>query len=175
VLSTFVIRLDGDEEVLFPTFDDGVINKLATSKIKENLLISGLWTSFRTRPYSTLADPHTMPYAILITAIDTNPLAPDPMVIINAAADDFRRGVTLIAKLTEGNLFVCKSAESQFPIEENNNINIASFSGPHPAGLVGTHIHFLCPVSTTRTVWHIGYQDVIAIGHLFNSGRRGLP
>jgi len=172
VLATFVIRLDGDDEVHFPTFDDNAIAKLSAGKIKENLLISGLWTSFRTRPYSILADPNTVPYAILITAIDSNPLAPDPMVIINTAAEDFRRGVALIAKLTEGKLYVCKSPYAQLPIDVKTNIETASFSGPHPAGLVGTHIHFLCPVSANRTVWHIGYQDVIAIGRLFISGRR---
>jgi Na+-transporting NADH:ubiquinone oxidoreductase subunit A len=45
------------------------------------------------------------------------------------------------------------------------------FAGPHPAGLPGTHIHFVDPVSTNKTVWFIGYQDVIAIGYLFLNGR----
>jgi Na+-transporting NADH:ubiquinone oxidoreductase subunit A len=45
------------------------------------------------------------------------------------------------------------------------------FTGPHPAGLPGTHIHYLDPVAADRSVWHIGYQDVIAIGHLFKTGR----
>ncbi len=169
-LDTFVIRLQDDEEVRFPAFDDDAINKLSIDKIKKNLLSSGLWTAFRTRPYSTLADPHTLPYAILITAIDTNPLAPDPLVAINAATEDFRRGVAIVAKLTEGKLFVCKAPEAQLPIDKQANIEIVSFSGPHPAGLVGTHIHFLCPVSSSRTVWHLGYQDIITIGRLFYSG-----
>ncbi|MFV2061574.1 MAG: Na(+)-translocating NADH-quinone reductase subunit A [Gammaproteobacteria bacterium] len=173
VLDTIVIRLDGDEQVEeFPVFDDTAIANLSADKIKENLLHSGLWPAIRTRPYNTLADPHTLPNAILITAIDTNPLAPDPTVIINTAPEDFRRGVSLIAKLTEGKLFVCHAPGVQLPIDTQDNIETHSFSGPHPAGLVGTHIHFLCPVSATRSVWHLGYQDVIAIGHLFHSGRR---
>ena len=45
------------------------------------------------------------------------------------------------------------------------------FDGPHPAGLPGPHIHFLDPVGADRSVWHIGYQDVIAIGHLFLTGQ----
>jgi len=174
VLDTFVIRLEGNDEILYPNFDDDAIGKLSSEKIKDNLLKSGLWTSFRTRPYSTLADPHSRPYAILITAIDTNPLAPDPMVAINAAADDFRRGVTLVARLTEGKLYVCKSPQTELPIDKDTNIEISSFSGPHPAGLVGTHIHFLCPVSANRMVWHLGYQDVIAIGRLFFTGNRDM-
>ncbi|NHW59497.1 NADH:ubiquinone reductase (Na(+)-transporting) subunit A, partial [Escherichia coli] len=44
------------------------------------------------------------------------------------------------------------------------------FAGPHPAGLVGTHIHFLEPVSAKKMVWHLNYQDVIAIGYLFTTG-----
>ncbi|MEO1850741.1 MAG: NADH:ubiquinone reductase (Na(+)-transporting) subunit A, partial [Psychrobacter sp.] len=43
--------------------------------------------------------------------------------------------------------------------------------GKHPAGLAGTHIHFLHPISRGVTVWTIGYQDVIAIGKLFTTGR----
>jgi Na+-transporting NADH:ubiquinone oxidoreductase subunit A len=37
--------------------------------------------------------------------------------------------------------------------------------------LPGTHIHHLDPVAADRTVWHIGYQDVIAIGKLFGEGK----
>ena len=48
---------------------------------------------------------------------------------------------------------------------------MAEFEGPHPAGLVGTHIHFLDPVGPTKTVWHLDYQSVIAIGALFTSGK----
>lgn len=52
----------------------------------------------------------------------------------------------------------------------NTQVTYNEFSGPHPAGLVGTHIHFLEPVSQTKMVWHVGYQDVIAIGKLFTRG-----
>ncbi len=46
-----------------------------------------------------------------------------------------------------------------------------AFAGPHPAGLPGTHIHFLDPVNATKSVWSINYQDVIAIGKLFTTGQ----
>ena len=45
------------------------------------------------------------------------------------------------------------------------------FSGPHPAGNPGLHIHLLDPVHRNKTVWHIGYQDVASIGRLFATGR----
>ena len=52
-----------------------------------------------------------------------------------------------------------------------NGVTVEEFEGPHPAGLPGTHIHFLDPVSEKKTVWHAGAQDVIAIGRLFVTGR----
>ena len=50
-------------------------------------------------------------------------------------------------------------------------VHSEAFAGPHPAGLPGTHIHFLDPVSTSKSVWQIGYQDVIAVGKLFTTGQ----
>ena len=52
-----------------------------------------------------------------------------------------------------------------------NFVRAEEFSGPHPAGLPGTHIHHLDPVSLNKTVWYVNYQDVIAIGKLFDTGR----
>ena len=46
-----------------------------------------------------------------------------------------------------------------------------SSQGRHPAGLVGTHIHILDPVSRDNVVWYVGYQDVAAIGELFATGK----
>jgi Na+-transporting NADH:ubiquinone oxidoreductase subunit A len=49
-------------------------------------------------------------------------------------------------------------------------VQLEQFAGPHPSGTVGWHIHCLHPVSMDRHVWHIGYQDVIALGHLARTG-----
>ncbi|MEX1058136.1 MAG: NADH:ubiquinone reductase (Na(+)-transporting) subunit A, partial [Natronospirillum sp.] len=87
---------------------------------------------------------------------------------------DFVNGVNLLSKLTSGKVFVCTAADSvvrNFEGGDNPQVKMETFSGVHPAGNVGTHIHFLHPVSAGKTVWHIGYQDVIAIGRLFLSGQ----
>ena len=36
---------------------------------------------------------------------------------------------------------------------------------------MGTHIHFIDPVSANKSVWHLGYQDVLAVGKLFAAGK----
>jgi Na+-transporting NADH:ubiquinone oxidoreductase subunit A len=136
-----------------------------------NLTRSGLWTAFRTRPYSKVPDPATAPHAVFVTAIDTNPLAPDPAVVIDEAREDFEDGLAVISRLTEGHVHLCRAPGADIPSPSLANLEVAEFEGPHPAGLAGTHIHFLSPVSARRTVWTVGYQDVIAIGRLFKRGR----
>ena len=173
VLQSVVIRLDAEgsgEQERFNQYDRGELANLSDTQVRENLLKSGLWTALRTRPYSKVPPPDGAPGALFVTAMDSNPLAADPSVVVGEFAEDFRDGLTILSRLFDGIVYVCKAPGSTIPVPEHERIVIAEFAGPHPAGLVGTHIHFLRPVSTTRNAWHVGYQDVIAIGKLFNNG-----
>ena len=165
-LETIAIRLEGDDEETFNAWRPVELAGLNAAQVRENLLASGLWLSFRTRPYSLVADPETEPYAIFVTAIDSNPLAADPVVVIADAPEDFINGLTVLSRLIPGKVHVCKADGADIPIGNSANLQFTEFSGPHPAGLPGTHIHYLAPVSAQRTVWHLNYQDVIAIGRL---------
>lgn len=170
-LQSVVIELDGDDEVTFASYATSQLATLSREQVQQNLVTSGLWTALRTRPYSKTPALDSEPQAIFITAIDSNPLAADPSFIINQYAADFHHGLTVLSRLTSGKLHLCQSPTAALPTPDNPLIEVQTFSGPHPSGLVGTHIHFVEPVSSTKTVWHIGYQDVIAIGKLFTSGR----
>jgi len=170
-LQTIAIRLDGEGEETFNAWRPEELAGLNAAQVRENLLASGLWLSFRTRPYSLVADPETEPYAIFVNAMDTSPLAADPAVIIAESPDDFTNGLSVISKLTSGKVFLCQAAGAAIPAGNLAGVTVSEFAGPHPAGLVGTHIHFLAPVGATRKVWHLNYQDLIAIGRLFTSGR----
>ena len=171
LLHTIVVRLDGDEEETFNQYGRDELVSLNRDQVRDNLLASGLWLALRTRPYGLVADPESEPYAVFVTAIDTRPLAPEPAKIISQASDDFADGMTVIAKLTSGKTYLCCAPQDDFPSGDSQSVVRATFEGPHPAGLPGTHIHFLAPVSQSRMVWYIGYQDIIAIGRLFKTGR----
>ena len=171
VLQSVIIERDGDDELTFTAYDSKQLSGLSAGQIVENLLASGLWTAFRTRPYSKIPNPETTPNSIFVTAMDSNPLAARSDIIINEYREDFINGLEIIARLTTGKLFVCKYPEADIPGGEIDAVTMAEFSGPHPCGLVGTHIHFLDPISASKTVWHLQYQDVIAIGKLFTTGR----
>ena len=169
VLQSVVIDVDGDDEVVFDTCPDNALDALDPQAVRDNLQRSGLWAALRTRPFSRVPAVDAVPSSIFVTALDTHPLAADPQPIIAAHAADFERGLKVLARL--GRVFLCKADGASLPGEQLTGVRAEAFSGPHPAGLPGTHIHFLDPVSATKSVWHIGYQDVIAIGKLFATGR----
>jgi Na+-transporting NADH:ubiquinone oxidoreductase subunit A len=171
VLQSLVIKLQGNDKENFRQYDAKEILKLSSSDVIDNLVKSGLWTSLRTRPYSKVPSPNSgPPNSIFVTAVDTNPLAASPELIISERKEDFENGLSVLKHLTDGPLHLCISGDSELFEGINTCATLHKFTGPHPSGLVGTHIHFIDPVSAAKTVWTIGYQDVLAIGALFTSG-----
>jgi Na+-transporting NADH:ubiquinone oxidoreductase subunit A len=163
---------DGPEaQVGFPSYTGRPAGELDATAVRALLVESGLWTAFRTRPFSRIPAPDGTPASIFVTAIDTHPHAPDVAVVLAGREADFAAGVAALAKLTPGRVYVCKAAGSPIGAPASERIAIEEFAGPHPAGTPGLHIHRLDPVDHGRTVWHVGYQDVAALGRLIASGR----
>ena len=178
VLETVVIRLDdpaadpdSSDQETFNAYPRDELATLSRAQVRENLLASGSWLALRTRPYGMIPPPDRAPDALFVTAIDTNPLAPDPRPLIEQSGEDFADGLTVLGKLTDGPVYVCTAAGFTPTLPAGGDVRHAQFAGPHPAGLVGTHIHFLRPVGLARSVWHLGWQEVIAIARLFKTGR----
>lgn len=171
IFLSLVIELSGNDQIEFPTVTQNGIAKLKREEVIERLIDSGEWTSIRVRPFSKVANPETTPNALFITAMDTNPLAPSIEKIISLNENYFKVGLEVLSKLTDGRIFVCKAPGAQIPVIDSPQLSVEEFQGPHPAGNTGTHIHFLSPVSRKRFVWYINAQDVIAIGHLYTTGK----
>ena len=169
VLQSVVIDIDGDDAIEFATCAASDLASLTAEQVAENLQASGLWAALRTRPFSKVPAIDSRPRSIFVTAIDTHPLAANPAPIIAAQQDAFAQGLELLTKLTDGQVFICSAAETQVP--QVTGTQVERFEGVHPAGLASTHIHMLDPVSATKTVWTVGYQDVIAFGQLFATGK----
>lgn len=168
VFLSVVVAVEGNEEITFQSYAADKLNEVSREAVQTNLVDSGLWTALRTRPFSKTPALGTVPASIFVTAMDTNPLAADPALIIAEQAEAFKAGVQVLKRLTDGQIFVCKAPGANIPTAGIETTE--EFSGPHPAGLAGTHIHKLDAASVTKTVWSIGYQDVIAIGQLFTTG-----
>jgi Na+-transporting NADH:ubiquinone oxidoreductase subunit A len=169
-LLEIVVEKNGDEFIDFGKSDPAVLSR---DKIKEALLISGLWPALRQRPYNIVAHPSDVPKSIFISGFDTAPLAPEYNFIMDNSSEIlFRSGISTLKKLTEGNINLVlngKGDSSEF-LKNSVDVKISYFSGPHPAGNVGVHIHHLDPINKGEIVWFVNLQDVIAIGRLFEEG-----
>ncbi|NND96434.1 MAG: Na(+)-translocating NADH-quinone reductase subunit A [Pirellulaceae bacterium] len=167
---SMVIDVDGDDKVEFDGAAGADPLSLGRQGVTTQLTQSGLWTALRTRPYGKVPAPGSVPSSIFVQAIDTNPLAADPAIVLADRKDQFSLGLAALTQLTDGKVFACKGDQSEIPGAGVDGVSVETFSGPHPAGLVGTHIHLLDPVGPNKTVWYINYQDVAAIGSLFTTG-----
>ncbi len=169
-LESVVIDRHENGQRAFEAWPRSALDGLGRSAIRQNLQASGLWTAFRTRPYGRVPQLASEPAAIFVTALDTNPLAADPRVIIATEPEAFADGLRIVRQLTDGTVYVCSAPGPMIQCVPEEGIESVAFEGPHPAGLVGTHIHCLHPVDAHDTVWHVNYQDVMAIGRLFVTG-----
>ncbi|MCT8159137.1 Na(+)-translocating NADH-quinone reductase subunit A [Pseudoruegeria sp. SHC-113] len=169
VLQSVVIDVDdiSDAGMDFGKADPAA---LTGDDLRAKLAASGLWTGFLTRPYAKVPALDSAAADIFVTAMDSEPLSADAAVILAEKTAEFRAGVTALTKLTEGRVFVCTAPGTQAGVDGIERVETHSFAGPHPAGLAGTHMHFLSVPTAEKTVWSIGYQDVIAIGALLLTG-----
>ncbi|MBU2885138.1 Na(+)-translocating NADH-quinone reductase subunit A [Gilvimarinus agarilyticus] len=171
MLQTVVIDVEGDAAESYQAYSDAELQQADGQAVRDQLNQSGLWTALRTRPYSKVPALDAKPNSIFVTAIDTNPLAANPEVVLKGQEAAFKQGLQVLTKLTDGKVFVCKAQGADIPAADGGQIQLAEFGGVHPAGNAGTHIHHLDPVKADKFVWTINYQDVVAFGVLFSEGR----
>lgn len=166
---SLVIEVSGEEEVTFDAIGQNW-KDLNRDYVASVLVESGLWTTLRTRPFDKVPSIESVPSSIFVTAIDTDPLAVNPEIAVAQKSEEFLLGLRALIQLTD-HIHVCVGPTVDVPGEGVEGVEFHVFDGPHPAGLPGTHIHLIDPVGPNKTVWHIGYQDVSAIGTLVLTGK----
>jgi Na+-transporting NADH:ubiquinone oxidoreductase subunit A len=172
---SIVIELDekGDasDQVEFAAYKGTALGELTGDDVRALLGESGLWTALRSRPFSRTPSIGDECHALFVTAVDTNPLAADVSTALAGREEAFLAGLSVVQNLTEGSTFLCVGADWSLDTSGIDGVQEESFVGLHPAGLPGTHIHVLSPVSRSKNAWHVNYQDVAAIGELFTTGQ----
>lgn len=168
-----VIENDGKNEAI-----DFGTSQSSRNELIDKMLRSGIWPMLRQRPFATIANPDDTPKHIFVSMFDTAPLAPDNDYIIENQMDALTKGVEVLAKLTEGNVYLGTKYGSALDRDAinrvctgNPNVIVKEFEGPHPAGNIGTQINAISPINKGEVVWYCYPQDVIAIGKLFLTGK----
>ncbi|NQU66607.1 MAG: Na(+)-translocating NADH-quinone reductase subunit A [Candidatus Marinimicrobia bacterium] len=161
-----------DESLPLQAYTAAQIGKLSAGDIKSHMLKTGLWFMVRQRPFSKVANPDSAPKSIFISAMGTAPFSPDAEFVLEKNSGGFQTGLSILKKLTSGSVNLVMGKGTKLPALTNaKDVTIHRFSGPHPAGNVGIHIHHIDPIKNKDDiVWYVDPQDVAAIGDLFNTG-----
>ncbi len=165
------LKILADKEQRFIDYGKIEVATAPASKIKTLLLQAGCWPFIKQRPYDIIADPDSMPKAIFISAYVTAPLAADLDFALQGKEKELQAAISALAKLTPGKVHVSVGKSSNSPLASLQGISLHRISGPHPAGLVGTQINKIDPISKGETVWTITPQDLVIIGELLLTGK----
>jgi Na+-transporting NADH:ubiquinone oxidoreductase subunit A len=134
---------------------------------------AGLWPLFRQRPGGRMPRGNKVPVAIYCNGMDTAPLAADPAFAMQGRKQDLQAGIDLLKKLTPGKVYLTLRAagDHQSDLRDLQGVEVHDFQGPHPSGLVGTHISRIQPMKLAETCWALRLQDVARLGEWVRTGK----
>jgi len=163
------VVIEADPQVDFRIFPKPDL--AARDQVVELLLESGAWVLLRQRPFNAIPDSAAIPRDIFISCFDTAPLAPDYAVLMEGKEEAFQMGLRVLRSLTSGDVHLGTVQTSVDLFRKAEGVKVHTFSGPHPASLVGVQIHHVAPISKGDIVWTVKPQDVAIIGNLAATGQ----
>ena len=169
------IKILADKTIAYEKFQEYSISEIPSLKkdeVVDVMLKSGVWPQIIQRPYGIVADPADTPKSIFISTFDTSPLAPNYDILLKGQGNFFEAGVDILKKLTSGKVHLGVNANAEVSAVSGSaqGIELHKFSGPHPAGNVGVHIHHIDPIAKDQVVWTVNPYGVVQIGKLFLKG-----
>ncbi|PCI34957.1 MAG: NADH:ubiquinone reductase (Na(+)-transporting) subunit A [Elusimicrobia bacterium] len=168
-----IIELAGEETFEeHGALDDDALQGLTREALTERLLKGGFWPLLRQRPFACVANPDTPPKAILVCATPQDDFDTDPDIVLRGQEKDFQSGLDLLAKLTDGTVFLGIGKNAQCPaLTDAKGVETRRFAGPYPAGDPAVQIYYACPPKSGETVWYIRAQDLLALARFVKTGR----
>lgn len=170
------VEIAVDKEDAFAEVPHVSVDRIGTTPredLVQALLGAGLWPLVRERPIGKIADPETKPVAVFVNGMDTEPLAADPAFAVQGHGEDLQAGIDVLRALTEGPVYLTVRAGEAQPKEFQSlhGVEMHEFEGPHPAGLVGTHLNSIRPLHGHESVFYLKAQEAALIGEWARTGR----
>lgn len=157
-----------DTQVVYEEFGKKNVASMKGDEVKEALLTAGMWPFIKQRPYDIVANPAESPRDIFVSAFYSAPLAPNFDFILKGQEADFQAGLSALAKMTAGKVYV--GVRKGSAAAKVSGVEVVEVEGPHPAANVGVQINNIKPVNKGEVVWTVNPDDVIIMGRLFNKG-----
>lgn len=169
------VKILADSEVKYTSFETGNFASKSREEIKSLMLDAGLWPFIVQRPFGVLADTTITPKAIHVSGFDSAPLAADLNVSLKGDEEYLKVGFEVLAMLTDGKVHLNVHAQKGKDVYAKvSGVEINTFDGPHPSGLVGVQINKIDPINKGHIVWTIKPQHVAFLGKFFATGNLNL-
>ena len=170
------IKILADKEIeyeSFKSFSSSDIAAASREELVDHMAEHGVWPLLVRRPFGIIADPEEKPSAIYLSGFDTHPNAPDVAKLLEGKEENFKVGIEILKKLTDGTIHLGINGKEETPsvFKELEGVTTTEFSGPHPAGNVGVQIHHVKPIHKGDIVWTVSPLGVAKIGSIFNEGK----
>ena len=165
VIEAIEVTVEDDDANNFEPFSDSRLSSANREEIIDRLLEANIFPLIRQRPFNKVADISVAPRDIFISGYNSAPLSVDLSELILNQKESFQIGLNVLAKLTEGTVFLTSKNPMEF-----DNITNQTISGPHPSGNVGIQVHHIKPLKPGEVVWTVNAQHVLTIGKLFQLG-----
>ena len=136
----------------------------------DQLLNTGYISFIKQRPFSNIANPKEMPKSIFVNGMNTGPFQADANIVTQDDPEAFQAGLNLLTRLTEGEVYLCVGENSCETLTSAENVQVHTFSGPHPSGNSSVHISRIQPMKPTDIIWTVKAVDLVLIGRLFLDG-----
>ena len=164
------VQVETSAEQQYVDFGKKNVASMDAKAVKDVLLESGLFGFIKQRPYDVTASPADTPKAIFVSAFNSMPLAADFEFVLKGREADFQTGLDALSRIAKTHLGV-STKQSAPALTAAKNVTVTFFSGAAPAGNVGVQINHVDPINKGEVVWTLGAEEVIFIGHLFNTGK----
>ncbi|MEX1013129.1 MAG: Na(+)-translocating NADH-quinone reductase subunit A [Waddliaceae bacterium] len=170
-LLDFVIEVDEEEE--YHELGSLDVASATREQILQKFLDGGIFFRIRKRPFNILASPEKLPRCIFVKGLESAPYAPPVHLQIQGHESEFQTGLTALSKLTDGKVhLVYHKNETNEALIHAQNVERHTAEGPHPISHFSLHIQEIAPIQDENdVVWTVKAHDVVAIGHLLQTGR----
>jgi Na+-transporting NADH:ubiquinone oxidoreductase subunit A len=169
------VKILADSETSYKTFDTSGFSSRSRDEIKNLMLEAGLWPFIVQRPFGVLADTDVSPKAIHVSGFDSAPLAPDLNISLQGEESNLKIGFEVLKMLTDGAVHLnLHNKRDKNVYNQVSGVEINTFEGPHPSGLVGVQINQVDPINKGDVVWTVKPQHVAFIGKFFSTGKLNL-
>lgn len=167
-----VIETDPENAAVeFRKYGPDEISRIDRQEAMEALLSSGMLALIQQRPFSHIASASAEPKSIFVNAMHSAPFGADIELVLAGREREFQAGLDFLTCLTDGKVYlnIASSAKSDL-LRGAANVEVNSFSGPHPSGNSSVHIANLDPIVPGDAVWVVKALDLLLIGEMLLAG-----